>query len=158
VLRRSRAYFSLKPEIIGCFVGTYQRDDVCQRAQKYADSALHMNLLNTLRIVLAPAERADSNAFGTYHFRHHASIKLEIAYTLPVQVHIELNAISLGPVDIDIGEADGDVTKVDLDETKISKRTREGGGKNGFNSLFDDVGACDAYVGPEVLDNVVEEA
>jgi hypothetical protein len=117
-----------------------------------------MNLLNALCNALATTQLQSSTIFETYYFRNHLAVELKVAYTLPVHVHVEFDAIVLGLVNIDVGKANGDVTKVDLSETQISKRTRERRREDRLDSFFDDIGACDADVWPEILDDVIEKA
>ena len=105
-------------------VRTYQGNDIRQRAQEYTDPALHVNLLNTLHATSVTAQLITSIIFETYHFRNHLSVELKVTHTLPVHIHVELDAIGLGLVNVHVGEADRNMSKVDLGETQISKRTR----------------------------------
>jgi hypothetical protein len=59
---------------------------------------------------------------------------------------------------VDVREADRDMAKVELDKAQVAERAGQRRREDGLDRVFDDLGAGDADVGPQLLDNVVEEA
>lgn len=53
----------------------------------------------------------------TYHFGHHISFELEIAPAVPFQVHVKLDALEFGLMNVHAREPDWGGPKVQLDKS-----------------------------------------
>jgi hypothetical protein len=94
----------------------------------------------------------------THHLGNHLPIKLHIALSIPVHVQIQLNPIIGRLRNLHIREDNGRGAKLDLCEMQGRKGTWEHGLEHGLDNVFDHLAAGDLDVGPEVGDDVVDEA
>ncbi|KAI6776417.1 hypothetical protein HG530_000362 [Fusarium avenaceum] len=53
---------------------------------------------------------------GSYDLGHHAAIQFEVTFTIPVNIHIKLDALGFSLVNINVGHSDGRWPKVKLDK------------------------------------------
>lgn len=59
----------------------------------------------------------------THNLGNHAGIKLEIAFTIPIKVHIKLDTLLRGLVDVDVRKLERLSSKVGLDKLQVGQRT-----------------------------------
>ena len=67
---------------------------------------------------------------------------------LPVNVHVELDAVRFSLGGKDVGQSHGDRTKVDLGEVERLQWTRKHGLEHGFGDLLGHLAAGSVDVGP----------
>jgi len=108
---------------------SYQRDDVCERAEQNGQSASELDMFNS-------------------DLGDHRATELDVAVAVPVNIEIQLDAAVLGFVDIDVSDLQRRVAQVNLVEMKRVQRRREHGPEHGLGDLLDDGSPSNADVGP----------
>lgn len=83
-----------------------------------------------------------------YQLGDQRSFKIDIALSIPNDIHVKLDAAILGLVDVHLGNPYRLVAQVDLDETERREGSRKGGGEDRLNDLLDHPAASDVDVGP----------
>lgn len=83
-----------------------------------------------------------------YQLGDQGPFKINIALSIPNDIHVKLDATILGLVDVHFGDFNGLMAQVDLDETERREGSRKSGGEDGLNYLLDHPAASDVDVGP----------
>jgi len=86
-----------------------------------------------------------------------AAVEFNVALTLPVNVKVQLDAV-LNLVNVNVAEDQGHGAEVDLLEEERVQRCRQHGAEHWLGDLLDHGAGAGVDVGPQVLDNLIEEA
>lgn len=98
--------------------GTYEREDVGQGAKQDRESPAKLDVLDSLEWKLVSVETGLAGEGKANNLGNHIPVKLNITLAIPVKIKIELDALVLGLVHINLGEVDGHGAEVDLLEHK----------------------------------------
>lgn len=79
-------------------------------------------MLDTLEYIVSMAP-LDGKSATTHNLGNHACIKLEITFSIPVQVHVKLDTLLRGSVDVDVRKLERLMSKVGLDKFQVGQRT-----------------------------------
>lgn len=90
--------------------------------------------------------------------RDHGSVEFEVTLAVPCDVHVQRDASCGGPGHIDSGDLDGHWTQIQLGEVQAGQGPRKHGGEHGLDDLLDHAAGGDVDVGPQLGNEVVEEA
>lgn len=95
---------------------------------------------------------------GPYHCGNHLPVQSNLAFRIPVHVHVEPDKPILIFPNFNIREADGHWPKVQFGEMKSLECLRKHGRKHGFDYLFDHLATGDIDIGPHQCKDIIEEA
>lgn len=94
----------------------------------------------------------------TYNSRYHVSIQLNITLAVPIHIQVELDTIVSSLCDLDIGKHDWCGAKLNLGEMQSCQGTREHGLEHRFDNVLDHFAAGSLDVGPQLCNDIIQEA
>lgn len=119
---------------------TYQGNHIDQGTKQDTEAAVELDVLDT--------------DLG----HHRAAIKFNIALAIPVDVKVHLDQAARRPVNVHVAELERDSAEVKLLKVQRVERRGKHAGKHGLDDLLGHVLGNDENVGPELLNDVIEEA